>query len=87
MSDVNETELTHARFREQIAARLTGGLGAEEESRFDAHAAACQPCAASSSVRRKPTPNCAICSAAPSRGLASKIESSSRSAGLLCADV
>jgi hypothetical protein len=42
----HDEPLTHAAFREQIAAFLTGGLDAEEQARFDAHAAACEACAA-----------------------------------------
>jgi hypothetical protein len=42
----HDEPLTHAAFREQIAAFLTGGLDAEEQARFDAHAAACETCAA-----------------------------------------
>ena len=38
-------ETDHTWTREQMAAALTGGLSADEQSRFDAHLAACETCA------------------------------------------
>src|SRR5690349_14432020 len=38
------TEHDHSWAREQMTAALTGGLSAEEQSRFDAHLAACETC-------------------------------------------
>src|SRR5262249_17454644 len=44
--------IDHATFREQIAAALAGGLTTEEQSAFDAHAAACEACAAELKLAR-----------------------------------
>ncbi|MEO6436193.1 MAG: zf-HC2 domain-containing protein, partial [Tepidisphaeraceae bacterium] len=47
------TPIDHATFREQIAAALAGGLSAAELAAFDAHAAACEPCAAEHAAARE----------------------------------
>ncbi len=45
--------IDHATFREQIAAALASGLSSAEQSAFDAHAAACNTCAAELNAARE----------------------------------
>ncbi len=76
-----QEQIDHATFREQIAAALAGGLTTAEQLRFDAHAAACEACAAELASARETEKQMNALFVPPAAGLEDRIIDRLRFAG------